>query len=104
MNRLQKALNIGLLVFLVLTSTGCVRKPPPVPIGGEELGSLKSISKPVVEAFRGGEKLIFAVKYWVIPVGRISLELREMEYAGREVYSPLLSLEANRLFSFFSIF
>lgn len=101
MNRLQKALNIGLLVFLVSTPTGCVRKPPPVPLGGEELGSLKSISKPMVEAFRGGEKLIFAVKYWVIPIGKISLELREMKYEGHEVYSPLLSFGANRLFSFF---
>lgn len=101
MNISQKTLSAGLVVLLLLSLAGCVRKKLTSPPRAEELGRLKPLSRPGVEAFRGGEKLIFVVKYWVIPVGRISLEVREMNYRGHEVYSPLLYLKANRLFSFF---
>jgi len=101
MSMLQKIVNIGLVMLLLLSLAGCVRKKPSSPPKAEELGRLKPLSRPGVKAFRGGEKLTFAVKYWIIPVGRISLEVREMNYRGHEVYSPLLYLKANRLFSFF---
>ncbi len=63
---------------------------------------LKPVIRPGTEAFRGGERLTFAVKALrIIPVGTISIKVREMVYEGHEVYAPLVKFKASKLFSFF---
>ena len=92
------------LPFIVLTLlllAGCTRKAPVVLPEAPEAGILKLVTRPGTEAFRGGERLIFLVKFWIIPAGKVTMEVREMRYRGYEVYSPLLTMEAAKLFSFF---
>jgi len=91
------------IIALTLISmiVGCVRKEPIVPLEALEVGILKPVTRPGTEAFRGGEKLTFLVKFWIIPAGEVTMEVREMRYRGYEVYSPLITMKAAKLFSFF---
>ncbi len=94
---------LALIVALTLISmmVGCVRKEAVVLPEAPEVGVLKPVTRPGTKAFRGGEKLTFLVKFWIIPAGEVSMEVREMRYRGYEVYSPLLTMKAAKLFSFF---
>ncbi len=89
------------LISGILVISGCVRKEPLVLSEAPEVGVLKPVTRPGTKAFRGGEKLTFLVKFWIIPAGEVSMEVREMRYRGYEVYSPLITMKAARLFSFF---
>ncbi|MBU4310608.1 DUF3108 domain-containing protein, partial [bacterium] len=90
------------LILGILLASGCVRREPLVPPEAPEVGTLKSISKPGTVAFAGGERLTFAVKALrIIPIGTVSMEIREMIYQGHEVYAPLVKFKANKFFSFF---
>jgi len=89
------------LISGILVISGCVRKEPLVLPEAPEVGVLKPITRPGTKAFRGGEKLTFLVKFWIIPAGEVSMEVREMKYRGYEVYSPLLTMKAAKFFSFF---
>lgn len=89
------------LISGILVISGCVRKEPIVLLEAPEVGILKPVTRPGTGAFRGGEKLTFLVKFWIIPAGQVSMEVREMRYRGYEVYSPLITMKAAKLFSFF---
>ncbi len=89
------------LISGILVISGCVRKEPLVLSEAPEVGVLKPVTRPGTKAFRGGEKLTFLVKFWFIPAGQVTMEVREMRYRGYEVYSPLLTMKAAKLFSFF---
>ena len=89
------------LILGILVISGCVRKEPIVPPEAPEVGVLKPVTQPKTEAFRGGEKLTFLVKFWIIPAGQVTMEVREMRYRGHEVYSPVVILKAAKFFSFF---
>ncbi len=94
---------LALIVTLALISmiVGCVRKEAVVFPEAPEVGILKPVTRPGTKAFRGGEKLTFLVKFWIIPAGEVTMEVREMRYRGYDVYSPLLTMKAAKLFSFF---
>lgn len=93
---------LGLILILgILVVSGCVRREPIVLPEAPEVGVLKPVTRPGTKAFRGGEKLTFLVKFWIIPAGEVSMEVREMRYRGYEVYSPLITMKAAKLFSFF---
>ncbi len=89
------------LILGILVASGCVRKEPLVLPEAPEVGILKPVTRPGTKAFRGGEKLTFLVKFWIIPAGEVSMEVREMRYRGYEIYSPLVTMKAAKLFSFF---
>ena len=89
------------LILVILVVGGCVRREAVIPPEAPEVGALKPLTRPGTAAFRGGEKLTFLVKLWFIPAGKVSMEVREMSYKGYEVYSPLLTIKAAKLFSFF---
>lgn len=93
---------VVLILVMSLLIEGCAKKEPiPVP-EAPEVGIKRVISKPKITAFKGGEKLTFAVKALrIIPIGTVSMEVREMVYQGHEVYAPLVKFKANRFFSFF---
>lgn len=91
-----------ILILSILVVSGCVRREPVVPPEAPEVGILKPVIKTSTVAFAGGEKLTFAVKALrIIPIGTISMEVREMVYQGHEVYASLVKFKANKFFSFF---
>lgn len=95
---------LALIVALTLISmiVGCARREPIVPPEALEVGVLKPVTKLGTEAFKGGERLTFAVKALrIIPIGTVSMEIREMVYQGHEVYALLVKFKANKFFSFF---
>ncbi len=98
----KKRLFSTLILMVGVLIGGCAKREPiPIP-KAPEVGIERAISKPKITAFKGGEKLTFAVKALrIIPIGTISIELREMVYQGYEVYAPLVKFKANKLFSFF---
>ncbi|MCK4648190.1 DUF3108 domain-containing protein [bacterium] len=98
----KKRLFFVLILMTGVLVGGCVKKEPIAVPEAPEVGILKPITKSGTVAFTGGEKLTFAVKALrIIPIGTVSIEVREMVYQGHEVYAPLVKFKANRLFSFF---
>ncbi len=89
------------LILGVLVVSGCVRRELLVLPEAPEVGVLKPVTRPGTAAFRGGEKLTFLAKFRFIPAGEVTMEVREMRYRGHEVYSPLITMKAAKLFSFF---
>jgi len=91
------------IIALTLISiiVGCVRREAVVLPEAPEVGILRPVTRPGTKAFRGGEKLTFLVKFWIIPAGQVTIEVREMRYRDYEVYSPLLTMKAAKFFSFF---
>ena len=96
---MKKALLFIVLTFLLLT--GCARRTLLIPPEAPEVGVLEPVTRSETKAFRGGERLTFLVKFWFIPAGEVTMEVREMSYRGYEVYSPLLTMKAARFFSLF---
>lgn len=98
----KKRLFFTLILMVGFLIGGCVKKEPiPVP-EAPEVAIEKAITQPGTIAFKGGERLTFAVETLrIIPVGTVSMEVREMVYQGHEVYAPLVKFKANKFFSFF---
>lgn len=100
-NGVKKISSLIVALTLISMIVGCVRREAITLPEAPEVGILKPVTRPGTEAFRGGEKLTFLVKFWFIPAGQVTMEVREMRYRGYEVYSPLLTMKAARFFSFF---
>lgn len=98
---MKKILTLIITLILLSVLMGCVRRESIVLPEAPEVGILRPVTRPGTKAFRGGEKLTFLVKFWIIPAGQVTMEVREMRYRGYEVYSPLLTMKAAKFFSFF---
>lgn len=98
----KKRLSFVLILMMGILIGGCAKREllslPPA----QEVGIARSITKPGTDAFRGGEKLTFGLKYLrIIPAGTATMEVRGMHYQGRETYGLILRVEPSSIIAFF---
>lgn len=97
---MKKIVFLGLILISLLP--GCAKKEPLSLPPTREVGIARPITKPGTDAFRGGEKLTFGLKYlYIIPAGTATMEVREMSYQGRETYGLTLRVEPSGIIAFF---
>ncbi len=91
---------IAVVAVLLLV---CIRRKEEwTPIELKELGVPATVSEPVTTAFKGGEKISLAVKYLtIIPAGVVRMEVKEVNYLGRETYYLVSEAKSSPFFSFF---
>ena len=91
---------VAIVVVLVVVCVRGKEEWPPIEL--KELGVPAIVSEPVTVAFKGGERISLMVKYLgFIPAGVVRMDVKEVQYLGRETYYLACEAKSSRFFSFF---